>query len=147
MDTRTKPNRQLYRIRAQLINAIPLATHALAALIPLLWWSAIRDSFSPILIVGAIVVGNLPDMDTAASHIGRIFYPIAKQIETRFGHRTITHSLLATVIVAALAYICSSFIDSSLIGPWWWWPVFYASHLALDLVVGGGTPIPLLWPA
>jgi endonuclease YncB( thermonuclease family)/membrane-bound metal-dependent hydrolase YbcI (DUF457 family) len=129
--------------RRKLLNTIPPATHALAALVPLLWWSSLRGQYSPLLIVGAIVVGNLPDVDCAYSRIGRALYPIAKWIETRFGHRTVTHSLLAVAAVAALSFAICRFAGSPF---WYWWPTFYASHLLLDMLVGGGTAVPLLWP-
>ena len=144
-------NRKHFQIK--LINAIPSATHALAALIPLLWWSAQRGFFSPVLIVGAIVIGNLPDIDSASSHVGYLAYPLAKRIETRFGHRDVTHSLLAAAIVAALSYaihltICTlAACTLADLPPWWWWPVFYLSHLLLDMLVGGVTGVPLFWPS
>jgi membrane-bound metal-dependent hydrolase YbcI (DUF457 family) len=60
-------------------------------------------------------------------------------LERRFGHRTITHSLLALGLVAGLAYL--------LVPPWW--PLLggaYASHLAIDLLIGR-QGIMLLWPS
>ncbi|MCP4541884.1 MAG: hypothetical protein GY832_32545 [Chloroflexi bacterium] len=144
---------KLKNIQAKLIKLIPTTTHALAALVPLLWWSALQGYFSPPLIIGAIIIGNLPDMDTATSHIGQLVYPIAKRIESHFGHRTITHSLLALAVVALLSFGIHTLISNlipelaSLISPWWWWSVFYVSHLLLDMLVGGATAVPLLWPS
>ena len=42
----------------------------------------------------------LPDIDTAASIIGRTFPFISKPLERRFGHRTLTHSMMMIVIIA-----------------------------------------------
>ena len=44
-----------------------------------------------------------PDIDTLGSTIGRVFAPVARRIERRFGHRTITHCYAAQGAVAALA--------------------------------------------
>jgi len=135
---------KIKRLFAEIKDAIPVLTHSLAALVPLLWWSASRQEFSITLTIGAIIVGNLPDIDSAYSHIGRRLYPAAKAIETRFGHRTITHSLFPVALIAGLSYIICSFTTE--LGPWWWWPTFYTSHLLLDMIIGGKTGVPLLWP-
>jgi len=42
----------------------------------------------------------LPDIDTAASIIGKMFPFISKPLERRFGHRTLTHSLMMIIIIA-----------------------------------------------
>jgi inner membrane protein len=53
------------------------------------------------LIVGAAILGSqLPDIDTTESAIGRLLFPLARFIEDRFPHRSITHSLLFTVGIA-----------------------------------------------
>ena len=47
----------------------------------------------------ALVVGSLlPDIDTTTSGTGRFVKPVSKLIETKFGHRTLTHSLLFTLL-------------------------------------------------
>jgi inner membrane protein len=53
------------------------------------------------LIVGAAILGSqLPDIDTTESAIGKLIFPLARFIEDRFPHRSITHSLLFTVGIA-----------------------------------------------
>ena len=47
----------------------------------------------------AIIGSQLPDLDTTTSTIGQIFFPISNWIEERYPHRTITHSLLATLVL------------------------------------------------
>lgn len=42
----------------------------------------------------------LPDIDTTTSGVGRFFRPVARFIEHRFGHRTITHSLLFLLLLS-----------------------------------------------
>ncbi len=51
----------------------------------------------------ALLGSQLPDIDTSKSFIGRVFYPVARYFEERYPHRTITHSLLATVAVAVVS--------------------------------------------
>jgi inner membrane protein len=45
----------------------------------------------------------LPDLDSTNSTIGKIFFPVSSWIEDRFPHRSVTHSLLATVTLAVLS--------------------------------------------
>jgi len=56
------------------------------------------------LVVGAAILGSqLPDIDTTESAMGKLFYPIARWIEDRFPHRTVTHSFLFSVGIAIAA--------------------------------------------
>jgi len=82
----------------------------------------------------------LPDIDTAASIIGKICPFISKPLERRFGHRTLTHSMMMIFIIALAGipililkqdiYICS------VIG--------YASHPLLDTATVNG--VKLFYP-
>jgi inner membrane protein len=56
------------------------------------------------IIVGAIAA-LLPDIDNPRSFIGRLLFFISGPIDRRYGHRTITHSLLATFILSGSAYL------------------------------------------
>lgn len=86
------------------------------------------------------IASVLPDIDTAASTIGKIFPFISKPLERRFGHRTLTHSLMMIVILAIVGipiyilnhdiYICS------IIG--------YATHPLLDTATING--VKLFYP-
>jgi inner membrane protein len=58
----------------------------------------------------AILGSQLPDLDTTESTIGKIFFPISSWIEDRFPHRSITHSLLATGFIAAIALSVGYFL-------------------------------------
>ena len=51
----------------------------------------------------AAVASLLPDIDLPPSKIGRLFWWISVPLERRFGHRTLTHSLIVLSAVAALA--------------------------------------------
>jgi inner membrane protein len=56
------------------------------------------------LVLGLAVLGSqLPDLDTSTSTIGQIAFPISSRIEAKYPHRTVTHSLLATLVIALVA--------------------------------------------
>jgi inner membrane protein len=83
----------------------------------------------------------LPDIDTSTSSIGQLVPAFSSRIERRFGHRTITHSLLG---VMTLAIVSSPLIlwNSSVFG---FLLLGFISHLILDTFNISG--VPLLWPA
>ena len=82
----------------------------------------------------------LPDIDTSTSGVGRFFKPVARFLETRFGHRTITHSLLFTA--ALMLALTPLYLTSP--GVWFAFLYGYLSHLFLDTLNING--VPLLWP-
>ncbi|NJN87530.1 MAG: metal-dependent hydrolase [Leptolyngbyaceae cyanobacterium SL_7_1] len=55
---------------------------------------------SPSVLAVSVLGSQLPDLDSTASFVGRALYPIASFLESRFPHRTITHSFLSTGVVA-----------------------------------------------
>ena len=60
-------------------------------------------NYDPVLLVGAGVVGALvPDICQSGSKIGRTFPVVSKIINSLFGHRSFTHSLLFLFLIAAL---------------------------------------------
>ena len=57
----------------------------------------------------ALAAGSLlPDLDTQHSGFGRMVKPLSGRLERRFGHRTITHSLLGLVIVGSTAELVTA---------------------------------------
>ncbi len=80
-------------------------------------------------------------MDRPPAKIGRLFWFVAVPLERRFGHRTLTHSAVMLLAVAALA------------APLWWvQPLYYWavvggtwSHLWLDMLNVRG--VDLFWPS
>ena len=93
----------------------------------------------PIIIFAAL----LPDIDHPKSIIGRMFLPISKSINRRFGHRTITHSLIVWILLTALisAFQAAYFPTIKVA------QIFclaYGSHLLFDMVTQQG--IPLFYP-
>ena len=96
---------------------------------------------------GALVGALLPDIDHPKSWLGRRIPFISMPIAAVFGHRGITHSLLAVVGLAlALRYGLAQW---QLVGTGWALVAVgvaagYLSHIAGDFVTHGG--VPLLWP-
>ncbi len=94
-------------------------------------------------ITATIFFSLLPDIDHTKSLIGKVFRPIAAYLNTNYGHRTITHSLLfyvATVsIVAALESLTKSQYSYTLTAA-----LALGSHYIFDMCTKAG--IPLLYP-
>lgn len=133
------------KTQTQINNLLPPISHALAALLPVVWMAVFGHlQLSIELIVCAIIVGNLPDIDTGQSRIGRLIKPVSYFIYQQYGHRTVTHSLLAVSLIALLAYIPAYFGLEP--WSWWWWPTWYGSHILLDMIIGGTTGVTLCWP-
>ena len=65
--------------------------------------SLIIGTADPMALVLAVLGSQLPDIDTSTSTIGKIFFPLSSFLEDRFPHRSITHSLLAMGLVAAVS--------------------------------------------
>lgn len=97
----------------------------------------------PYYLATTILVSLLPDIDTPKSIIGKPFYPLSKWIYRKYGHRTITHSLLFTVILTLITFI---FQRLQIIPPNFTIIVFFAyfGHLLLDMLTTSG--VPLLYP-
>jgi inner membrane protein len=57
----------------------------------------------PLTLGIAAAATQLPDVDTSRSLAGRIVLPLSRFLEHRFPHRTITHSFLATGVIAVLS--------------------------------------------
>jgi inner membrane protein len=56
-------------------------------------------------LIAAVVAGSiLPDVDNPKSLAGRLLYPIARWLNRKTGHRTLTHSVL---FIASLALVCA----------------------------------------
>jgi inner membrane protein len=65
--------------------------------------SLILGTASPLSLGLAVIGSQLPDLDTTTSTIGKICFPISSWIEDRFPHRSVTHCLLATAVIAAVS--------------------------------------------
>ena len=87
------------------------------------------------------VAALLPDIDLPTSSLGRLLFWISTRLERRFGHRTLTHSLVGLAAVALLA------APLGRVKPLWFWGVVggYWSHLWLDMLNRRG--VDLFWPS
>lgn len=126
-----------------------LASSALCYLAAASW------SETPATIEGLVVTAAgslLPDIDTPTSSVGRPLFPLARWIDRRFGHRTLTHSLAGLAGFAAVLLAVARIVD--LCG---WSPgvslrryasfltLGYASHILVDCL--NKTGVELAWPS
>jgi inner membrane protein len=97
----------------------------------------------PGLIIMTVMAATFADIDVPSSIWGRTFKPISKVINRRFGHRTITHSLLFMLLgYGAVAGACKV-LGSEAPYP----TVFllaYSSHIIFDMMTVQG--VPLFYP-
>jgi membrane-bound metal-dependent hydrolase YbcI (DUF457 family) len=131
----------------------------------------VQESVHWSLILVGILGALCPDLDMPTSTIGRLFPFVSKPLERRFGHRSVTHSLLgwgiATLVFALLlggTFLGLKLVTSRSIGlvasglAWWLaeiqaatmlrlimsFSVGYLSHIVLDMITPRG--VQLLWP-
>ncbi|SEQ58431.1 metal-dependent hydrolase [Neolewinella agarilytica] len=95
---------------------------------------------NPGLLIMTVLAATFADIDVPSSLWGRTFKPISKAINRKFGHRTITHSLLFLLLgYGAVAGACKV-LGSSAPYP----TVFllaYSSHLLFDMMTVAGVPL------
>jgi inner membrane protein len=115
------------------------ATHVLAGTAA---WSGVAwldgGLARPESLAAAALGSLLPDLDHPKSWIGRRVGMVSLMIAAVFGHRGITHSLLAVVgcLFGMLILGKGAIAPAVLVG--------YLSHLACDSLTKSG--VPLLWP-
>lgn len=98
---------------------------------------------SPASLLTMLIAATLPDIDLPKSTIGRTFKPIALYINRRWGHRTITHSLVMLLSLSFLLAVMEKQIaDRNTLSLIFFYG--YLSHLLLDMVTLMG--VPLLYP-
>lgn len=81
-----------------------------------------------------------PDIDHPRSWIGRRLLPLSVPISAVFGHRGITHSLLAVVGFAWLIAFYSNLAGGLIFA----FSVGFLSHICGDLISNSG--VPAFWP-
>ena len=128
----------------------------------------VKEGLHWTILITAILGSLMPDLDMPKSFVGRFFFFISKPLERKFGHRTLTHSLigwlLASIFFATLAsiafFICTEFNLNAAIATFIDIPlqdrhghilriiaafsIGYLSHLILDMFNPRG--IQLFWP-
>ena len=101
-----------------------------------------------IIMTGSIFGSLLPDIDHPSSRIGRRMPIISHAVNTAFGHRGFTHSILALLLLTYGLFLLTGVIPEFLTG--YYLPfsfgliIGYASHLLLDMITVSG--IPLFYP-
>lgn len=87
----------------------------------------------------ALGAAMLPDLDSRQSYIGRLIPPLSTWIGTRFGHRTLTHSLAAQAVVLTVAwFLLPSGYFIALAAGW-------ISHSVADMMTRSG--VCWFWPS
>lgn len=114
-------------------------THIIGGLAASLAFAQVTN-YDPVLLVGAGVIGAVvPDICHGGSKIGRAFPVVSKVINSLFGHRSFTHSLLFLVLMAVLmdSFVTNESVKAGIL-------VGMVSHLVLDMATKNG--IKLLFP-
>lgn len=103
---------------------------------------------SLLVLSGGIAGSYLPDIDHPKSAFGSRVLPLSLPISAIFGHRGITHSLIAVVAMSGLLWWVFQHVNWEqgisvpvLVGI----AVGYLSHLLGDWLTNSG--VPLLWPS
>ncbi len=87
----------------------------------------------------AMLAALIPDLDSRHSYLGRLLPFISRPMEYRFGHRTMTHSLMVQGIIGAVAYTVLPFgFFLALFSGW-------VSHSIADMMTVAG--VCWFWPS
>lgn len=98
---------------------------------------------SPWTLATTLVASVLPDCDHTRSPIGKLLFPLAKWLNRRFGHRTITHSISALVALTLLvSFVEKTYFDHFRVSIAFC--LAYWSHLLFDMCTLQG--VPLMYP-
>ena len=85
----------------------------------------------------------LPDIDHTKSIIGKLFFPLAQAINRKYGHRTITHSVIVLIgLTAIISGFQSAYFPS--IKAAQVFGLAYGSHILFDMMTVQG--VPLFYP-
>lgn len=89
--------------------------------------------------LSAISLGAvLPDIDSPASRVGRLFPSVSRYLEKRWGHRTITHSWF-TLLTVSIVFISFALLYDQVIFSWLYHPAekqIALTQIAVALSVG-----------
>ena len=104
--------------------------------------SLLLGTAQPLPLALAVLGSQLPDIDTTTSIIGQVLYPVSSWIEDRYPHRSVTHSLAATVAIATVAVTVGAVIGD--IKPWLALPLGHLLSCFSDCFTRQG--VQLFWP-
>lgn len=130
-----------YGIGMQARNHVPFAMAT--------WWLFVIATGRPIDAFGtmaAAIGGLLPDLDHPESVLGRRLPIISVPLARVFGHRGMTHSLLAVAIMLAGLIVIMTIYQQLTVLSWLVLPLLvgYLSHILGDSMTPSG--VPLFWP-
>lgn len=118
------------------------ATHAAFSTALYLGGAAVFEyQAEPVAWALAVLFSFMPDIDIPTSRVGRPLFFLSVPLEKRFGHRTITHSLIG---FGGLAVLLSPLYFSH---PAYFWAMLggYWSHIQIDM--GNIRGVDLFWPS
>jgi len=98
---------------------------------------------NPGLLVMTFVASTIADIDVPSSIWGRVLKPLSRRINRRYGHRTLTHSLLFMLLLWGVVWLVTRMAGSELPYP----TIFvlaFSSHLIFDMMTVQG--VLLLYP-
>ena len=122
----------------------------------------IQESLHWSILLAAVIGSIMPDLDHPRSAVGRIFFFLSVPLERKFGHRTVTHSLLGWAIGTAVAAVLIGIIwlfylsfiqvrfslpviSADLVIRWIAaFSIGYVSHVLIDMINPRG--VQLFWP-
>ncbi len=94
----------------------------------------------PGYIAVTVFASLLADIDHTKSPAGKLFYPLAKWIDRKYGHRTITHSFLFYITLVALVGVFEMLVFNTRVHTFLFAPG-YGSHLLFDMCTRQGIPL------
>jgi len=105
--------------------------------------SLMLGTSAPLPLALAVMGSQLPDLDSTRSVLGQVCFPLSSWIEDRYPHRTVTHSLLVSAILA----VGSIALSYGLTGGLWAYVALPMGHLLscfADTFTRQG--VQLFWP-
>lgn len=99
--------------------------------------SLIQIQNQPLAVLILVIGAMLPDADYPFSFIGRLLQPFSFKLHEKFGHRTITHSIIPLLVLAVIYFATKEILVIYLL-------IGMASHIILDMFTIQG--VKLLYP-
>jgi inner membrane protein len=95
----------------------------------------------PEYIAVTVAASLLADVDHTRSIPGKIFYPLAKWLDKKYGHRTVTHCLLFYLAAVAVVGIFEMLLFPGQRVYTLFFALGYGSHLIFDMCTRQGIPL------